>query len=48
MIEILGITKKFKDIEVLKGLSKMLGSMDLEGQINNIDLINELLKNQIQ
>ncbi len=37
-----------EDIEVLKGLSKMLGSMDLEGQINNIDLINELLNNQIQ
>ena len=39
---------KKEDIEVLKGLSKMLGSMDLEGQINNIDLINELLNNQIQ
>lgn len=37
-----------EDIEVLKGLSKMLGSMDLEGQINNIDLISEFLNSQIR
>lgn len=37
-----------EDIEVLKGLSKMLGSMDLEGQINNIDLISESLNSQIE
>lgn len=35
------------DVDIIKGLSKMLGSVDLEGQINNIDLISELLNNQI-
>lgn len=36
------------DVEALKSLSKMLGDMDLEGQINNIDLVIEMLNNQIE
>lgn len=35
------------DVDIINGLSKMLGSMDLEGQINNIELISEFLNNQI-
>ena len=36
------------DIGVIKGLSKMLGSMDIEGQVNNIELVIELLNRQIE
>ena len=36
------------DIEVIRGLSKMLGSMDIEGQVSNIDLITELINQQIK
>ena len=35
------------DIDVILGLSKMLGATDLEGQINSIKLINDFLENQI-
>ena len=36
-----------RDIDIILGLSKMLGCTDLEGQINNIDLVCSLLDNQI-
>lgn len=36
-----------RDIEVILGLSKMLGQTDLDGQINNIDLTCSLIDNQI-
>ena len=36
------------DIEIIKGLSTLLGNVDLEGQVNNINLINELIDKQIE
>ena len=39
---------KKEDIEVLKGLSNLLGKVDLEGQINEIQLIDKFLDTQIE
>ena len=35
------------DTEIIKKLSKMLGNTDLDGQLNNIELINRFLDKQI-
>ena len=37
-----------EDIETLKNLGKILGETDVEGQINQIELTETLLKNQIK
>ena len=37
-----------EDIDVLKSLGKMLGNTDLEGQVSQIDLTINLLKEQIK
>ena len=39
---------KKEDIEVLKGLSNLLGKVDLEGQVNEIELVDNFLDNQIE
>ena len=39
---------KKEDIEVLKGLSNLLGKVDLEGQINEIELVDNFLDSQIK
>lgn len=37
-----------EDIQIIKKLSTLLGTTDLEGQVNNIDLINEIIDKQIE
>lgn len=37
-----------EDIEVIKGLGKLLGKTDLEGQVSEIELTNTFLETQIQ
>ena len=37
-----------EDKEVLKGLSKLLGKTDIEGQLNEIKLVNNFLDTQIK
>lgn len=39
---------KKEDIEVLKGISNLLGKVDLEGQVSQIELVNNFLDNQIE
>ena len=39
---------KKEDIEVLKGLSNLLGKVDLEGQVSEIELVDNFLNNQIE
>lgn len=39
---------KDEDLKTIKKLSKMLGNTDIDGQVNNIDLVVELLNNQIK
>lgn len=39
---------KKEDIEVLKGLSNLLGKVDLEGQISEIELVDNFLDKQIE
>lgn len=39
---------KKEDIEVLKGLSNLLGKVDLEGQIREIELVDNFLNKQIE
>ena len=39
---------KKEDIEVLKGLSNLLGKVDLEGQVSEIELVDNFLDNQIE
>lgn len=39
---------KKEDIEVLKNLSNLLGKVDLEGQISEIELVDNFLDNQIE
>lgn len=39
---------KKEDIEVLKGLSSLLGKVDLEGQVNEIELVDTFLNSQIE
>jgi len=36
------------DIEVLKGLSNLLGKVDIEGQVSEIELIDTFLNSQIE
>lgn len=38
---------KKEDIEVLKGLSNLLGKVDIEGQVNEIELVDNFLNTQI-
>lgn len=47
-IEIQNTELKKEDIEVLKDLSNLLGKVDLEGQISEIELVNNFLNNQIE
>lgn len=37
-----------EDKEIIKQLSKQLGNTDMEGQIKNIQMVNEFLDNQIE
>ena len=37
-----------EDIEVLKGLSNLLGKTDLEGQVSQIELVDNFLNTQIE
>lgn len=37
-----------EDIEIIKSLATLLGNSDLDGQINNINLIRELIDKQIE
>ena len=39
---------KKEDIEILKGLSNLLGKVDLEGQISEIELVDNFLNSQIE
>jgi len=39
---------KKQDIEVLKGLSKLLGKVDAEGQVREIELVDNFLDRQIE
>lgn len=39
---------KKEDIEVLKNLSNLLGKVDLEGQVSEIELVDNFLDNQIE
>ena len=36
------------DIQIIKGLGKMLGATDVEGQLNEIKLVNEFLDKQLE
>ena len=37
-----------EDMEVIKSLSKMLGQTDIEGQISEIEVVNEFLSSQLE
>ena len=39
---------KKEDIDVVKGLGKLLGKTDLEGQVSQIELTNKFLDEQIE
>lgn len=39
---------KREDLDVLKGLSNLLGKIDIEGQISEIELVNTFLDTQIK
>ncbi len=39
---------KKEDIEVLKGLSSLLGKVDLEGQVREVELVDHFLDKQIE
>lgn len=39
---------KKEDIEILKNLSNLLGKVDLEGQVNEIELVDNFLNTQIK
>ena len=39
---------KQEDIEIIKGLGRMLGKTDINGQISEIELVNEFLETQIK
>ena len=39
---------KKEDIEVLQGLSNLLGKVDIEGQVNEIELVDNFLDTQIK
>ena len=42
-----GLSLLKEDVDVLKNLGKLLGKTDLEGQINEINLVENFLDNQI-
>ena len=37
-----------EDIEVLKNLSNLLGKVDIEGQVNEVELVENFLDTQIE
>ena len=37
-----------EDIEAIKSFSKMLGNTDIEGQVSQIELVENLIKKQIE
>ena len=39
---------KKEDIEILKGLSNLLGKVDLEGQVSEIELVDNFIDKQIE
>ena len=39
---------KKEDMEVLKGLSNLLGKVDIEGQVTEIELVDNFLNTQIE
>ena len=39
---------KKEDIEVLKGLSNLLGKVDVEGQVSEIELVDNFINTQIE
>jgi len=47
-LEMKNTNLKSEDIEVLKGLSTLLGKVDLEGQVSEIELVDNFLDNQIE
>lgn len=47
-LEIKEANLKKEDIEVLQGLSNLLGKVDLEGQIGEIELVDNFLDRQIE
>ena len=47
-IEIANTNMKVEDLEILKGLGKLLGKTALEGQVSEIELTNSFLDTQIQ
>lgn len=47
-LEIQNTNLRKEDIEVLKGLSTLLGKVDLEGQISEIELVDNFLDKQIE
>ena len=47
-LEIQNTSLKKEDIEVLKSLSNLLGKVDLEGQVSEIELVDNFLDKQIE
>lgn len=47
-LEIENTNLKKEDIEILQGLSSLLGKVDLEGQISEIELVDNFLNTQIE
>ena len=47
-LEIKNTNLKKEDIEVLKGLSNLLGKVDLDGQVSEIELIDNFIDTQIE
>lgn len=47
-LEMKNTNLKKEDIEILKGLSTLLGKVDLEGQISEIELVDNFLDKQIE
>ena len=47
-IELTSSNLKQEDKEALKGLGKLLGKTDVEGQVSQLSLINEFLKVQLE
>ena len=47
-LDIKNTNLKKEDIEILKGLSNLLGKVDIEGQVNEIELVDNFLDRQIE
>lgn len=47
-LEVQSTNLKKEDIEVLKGLSNLLGKVDLEGQVSEIELVDNFIDRQIE